>query len=236
MWIAAREDRHGDALEHSLQAQDLFRAAGNQAGQARVLTDIAYGHAALGRYEQALGYCEQALARARELGERSWEDVIWDTFGFIHRRLGDYQQSVTCYRQALEICRESGDRFNEAACLDVLGDTYQDAGSDDDARQAWSQALRIFDEVGHPDADELRAKLQPPGARTEFQLGLKLPGQRVHWSLPAAGAGVLGMATRPHRHHASRRSSSVQAMAYTMATNRHITPKPGQGWRVWAEW
>src|SRR6516165_4002051 len=23
-------------------------------------------------------------------------------------------------------------------------------------------------------------------------------------------------------------------MAYTMATNRHIRPKPGQGWRVWA--
>src|ERR1700732_3477228 len=23
-------------------------------------------------------------------------------------------------------------------------------------------------------------------------------------------------------------------MAYTMATNRHITPKPGQGWREWA--
>src|SRR5579859_2430058 len=44
------------------------------------------------------------------------------------------------------------------------------------------------------------------------------------------------MATRPDRRHASRRSSSVQAMAYTMATNRHITPKPGQGWRVWAEW
>ena len=40
----------------------------------------------------------------------------------------------------------------------------------------------------------------------------------------------------PGRHHASRRSSSVQATAYTMATNRHITPKPGQGWRVWAEW
>src|ERR1700678_186664 len=43
------------------------------------------------------------------------------------------------------------------------------------------------------------------------------------------------MAMRSDRHHASRRSRSVQAMAYTMATNRHITPKPGQGWRVWAE-
>ena len=35
------------------------------------------------------------------------------------------------------------------------------------------------------------------------------------------GAGVLGMATRPDRHHASRRSSSVQAMASTMATKRN---------------
>jgi hypothetical protein len=25
-------------------------------------------------------------------------------------------------------------------------------------------------------------------------------------------------------------------MAYTMAVNRHITPKPGHGWRVWAAW
>ena len=25
-------------------------------------------------------------------------------------------------------------------------------------------------------------------------------------------------------------------MAYTMATNRHITPKPGHGWREWADW
>src|SRR5580692_5824572 len=36
--------------------------------------------------------------------------------------------------------------------------------------------------------------------------------------------------------YASRRSSSVQATAYAMATNRHITPKPAQGCRVWADW
>src|ERR1700689_1810493 len=50
------------------------------------------------------------------------------------------------------------------------------------------------------------------------------------------GPGSWVLATRPDRHHASRRFSSVQAMAYTMGTNRHITPKPGQGWRVWAAW
>src|ERR1700678_1196662 len=42
------------------------------------------------------------------------------------------------------------------------------------------------------------------------------------------------MAMRSDRHHASRRSRSVQAVTYTMATNRHITPKPGQGCRLWA--
>ena len=60
------------------------------------------------------------------------------------------------------------------------------------------------------------------------------------WSAPThrsrARNQVSGAASRAakHRHHASRRSSSVQAMAYTTATNRHITPKPGQGWRLWA--
>jgi len=49
-----------------------------------------------------------------------------------------------------------------------------------------------------------------------------------------AHAVYVAALTRPDRHQASRWSSSVQAMAYTMATNRHITPKPGQGWRLWA--
>jgi hypothetical protein len=58
----------------------------------------------------------------------------------------------------------------------------------------------------------------------------------VVWSLPAAGIGVAGYVDAPHRYHASRRFNIIQAMAYTMATNRHMTPKPGQGWRLCAEW
>jgi hypothetical protein len=56
------------------------------------------------------------------------------------------------------------------------------------------------------------------------------------WSWSQKAAYKLRSTSFAGRPHASRRSSSVQAMAYTMATNRHITPKPGQGWRVWAEW
>ena len=52
----------------------------------------------------------------------------------------------------------------------------------------------------------------------------------------APGVAVFLALGGPGRRHASRRSSSVQAMTYTMATNSHITPKPGQGARVCAAW
>ena len=51
-----------------------------------------------------------------------------------------------------------------------------------------------------------------------------------------AATGLAGVSPAPCRHHVSRRSSNLQAMAYTMPTKRHMTPKPGQGWSVWAEW
>ena len=69
------------------------------------------------------------------------------------------------------------------------------------------------------------------GSRPRLQKH-RFPSQTVR-GRPQGPPGSAGCRSP---RHASRRSSSVQAMAYTMATNRHITPKPGQGWSVWAEW
>ena len=48
----------------------------------------------------------------------------------------------------------------------------------------------------------------------------------AHWSLPAVGARVLSTATCSGCHHASRQSSSVQAMAYAITTNRRFLGSP----------
>jgi DNA-binding SARP family transcriptional activator/tetratricopeptide (TPR) repeat protein len=158
-WLSARLGRPAVALSHVLQALDLFRAAGNHAVRGRVLGDIGWCHAQLGNHRQALRYCEQALAATRETGERNWEAGTWDSLGFTHRGLGNVEQATVCYRRALDMYRQLGDRYNEAGTLASLGETYSAARDVDAARRTLRAALDIFDELNHPDAELVRAKL-----------------------------------------------------------------------------
>ncbi len=169
-WLSSRLGRPAVALSHVLQALDLFRVAGNHAVRGRVLGDIGWCHAQLGNYHQALVYCEQALAAIQEVGERNWEAGTWDSLGLAHRGLGNVEQATMCYRRALDMYRQLGDRYNEAGTLACLGDTHNAARDFDAARRTWRAALDIFDELNHPDADPVRAKL---AAGTERDLLLR---------------------------------------------------------------
>jgi DNA-binding SARP family transcriptional activator/tetratricopeptide (TPR) repeat protein len=158
-WLSERQQRPADALSHALRAQDLYRAADHRTGQAMVLNEIGYSHALLGNYQQALTYCQRALAAIQELGARSWEEATWDSLGYIHHQLDNHQQAVTCYQRSLDLCRERANSYNEAGTLDRLGDVHHSAGDLAAACRAWTHALRIFDEIDHPDGDQVRAKL-----------------------------------------------------------------------------
>jgi hypothetical protein len=48
----------------------------------------------------------------------------------------------------------------EADALTHLGDTRQAAGDTGSARAAWQQALAILDDIGHPEAQAVRDRLQ----------------------------------------------------------------------------
>ena len=150
-------------LSHSLQALDLYRAAGHLPGQVWVRNNIGYSHALLGNHQQAITYCQRALAGIQEIGERCWEAATWHSLGYIRHQLGNYQQAVSCHERSLDICRELADRYNEADTLDHLGNVHYSAGDTDTAHRTWTRALRIFDEIGHPDRDRVRAKLRPRG-------------------------------------------------------------------------
>jgi len=164
-WLCERDQRPADALSHAMRALDLFRAAGDRPGEAMALNDIGYCRALLGDYQDAITYCEQALDAIQQLGERNWEAATWDSLGYIHHQLGDYQQSVACYQRAIGLYRELTDRFNEADTLDHLGDVQLSAGDAAAAQQTWTAALRIYDQLDHPDGDQVRAKLDPAAHR-----------------------------------------------------------------------
>ncbi|WP_181871002.1 tetratricopeptide repeat protein [Sphaerisporangium album] len=159
-WVCECLDRRDQALEHDLRALELFRAAGHKSGQGRALNAVGWDYVRLGRYEIAIAHCQEALTLHQALGNSPGEARAWDSLGYAHHHLGDHDEAVTCYRRSLEHYRQGGDRYGEAETLIHLGDAHHAAGAPDAASQAWRDALVILDDLGHSDAEEVRAKLR----------------------------------------------------------------------------
>jgi DNA-binding SARP family transcriptional activator/tetratricopeptide (TPR) repeat protein len=165
-WVAERQGRYSDALDHNEQALELYRAAGHRAGQADALNSAGFCHALTGNYERARAYSRQALPLLSELGNRLHMAHAWDSIGYAEHHLGRLAEAAECYRQAASLYQEVGNRYQEAVTITHLGDAYHADRRTQDAREAWQQALDILDDLHHPDAEDVRAKLMPAaGAR-----------------------------------------------------------------------
>jgi DNA-binding SARP family transcriptional activator/tetratricopeptide (TPR) repeat protein len=157
--ISDREGHLADALGHDKQALRLFRAIGHRSGQASALNSIGWSHVLLGDPKQGRVSCQESLALHRELGDRAGEANAWDSLGYAEHQLRHFSRAADCYQQALMLFRELGDRYQQADTLQHLADTCRSSGDLTGARQAWQQALAILDDLQHPDADQVRAKL-----------------------------------------------------------------------------
>jgi tetratricopeptide (TPR) repeat protein len=79
--------------------------------------------------------------------------------GYTEYHVGDFGEAAHCYERALSIFRTVGDRWGEAETLTYLGDVRRAAGELLQARKNWQQALAILDDLQHPHAVRVRAKL-----------------------------------------------------------------------------
>ncbi|GIH22722.1 hypothetical protein Aph01nite_10320 [Acrocarpospora phusangensis] len=153
-----RLGRHAEALERARQALDLLQDGDDPAGEAVTLNAVGWHLAQLGQHREAWPYCDRALTLLYELGDHSGQAYTWDTLGYIHHHLGEHQRAASCYRHAITLYQELGVRYHEAESLIHLGDV-QAASDTGAARGTWRRALSILDDLGHPDADGVRAKL-----------------------------------------------------------------------------
>lgn len=163
-WTYYQNGRPKMALSHNKRANRLFRATGSLAGQADTLNAIGWQLALQGDLREALSHCEQAQAIFHEIGDADGEAAAWDSLGYIHHQRGQQQKAIDCYQRALEIYHDRGDRYYTADTLIHLADTHDSKGEPEAARAAWRHALSILDDLRHPDADGLRARLEgmPP--------------------------------------------------------------------------
>src|SRR5262249_13761565 len=102
---------------------------------------------------------QRAVTLHREVGNPQGEAEAWDSLGYAHHHLGRHESAVACYRGALDLFHAVGDRCSEALALSSLGDTLDAAGDAGAARDAWRRALHPLDQLGHPDAEAIRARL-----------------------------------------------------------------------------
>jgi tetratricopeptide (TPR) repeat protein len=146
-----------EALRLSETAQDdpymqLVRAS--------ALNGSAWYNAHLGELGQARAHCTQAIELCQSIGYSPGEAGTWDTLGFVWQRLGDHAEATACFLRAVALEREMGSRFNLAMALAHLGDTHVSTGDLRAARQVWAEALTILADLHHPEAFEVRAKLE----------------------------------------------------------------------------
>lgn len=157
--VLERQGRYREALSHAEQALDLYRRTNHQAGQARALNAVGWHYTLLGEHPKALAYCRRALDLQSTTGDLHGRAATWDSLGHIHHHLQQYEQAIDCYQQSLELFRHAGDRCSVAGTLTRLGDSHQKLGEDEVARLIWGEALQIFEELEHPDAQRVRARL-----------------------------------------------------------------------------
>jgi tetratricopeptide (TPR) repeat protein len=91
-----------------------------------------------------------------------------NSLGNCHHRLGDHARAIERFRQALDIYRELGDRYYEADTLADLMGPLEAMGDIDAARSAGEDAVAILEELGHSEADRVRARVAGLAARTNM--------------------------------------------------------------------
>ncbi|MEU7868801.1 BTAD domain-containing putative transcriptional regulator [Dactylosporangium sp. NPDC049140] len=159
-WLLERQERPAEALAHAERALELFGAAGHRAGQAKARNAVGWLHALLGDHTATVHHCRQALALQQELGDGLGAAQTWHSLGFAYSAMGDDTQAILCYKSAEDLFHRSGYLFNEALVLTASADIHASSGRHDQARADLRRAYDILRRLGHPTADEVRAKLE----------------------------------------------------------------------------
>ncbi|MEU8639454.1 BTAD domain-containing putative transcriptional regulator [Amycolatopsis sp. NPDC048633] len=144
------------ALETSLE---LCREAGFVVGQAKVLGNVGLVLATMGRTEEARQRLAEAAAFAARLGDRHLEATVQHNLGYARACDGRFIEAERSYQQALLIREDIGDAEGRASTLEKIGTLLHDTGNPAHGTRYWEAALVVFDEIAHPKAAEVRARL-----------------------------------------------------------------------------
>ncbi|MDX2757709.1 tetratricopeptide repeat protein [Streptomyces europaeiscabiei] len=152
------------ALPHARLALAMAERTGDPFALADGLTSVAQQWELLGEHAVALDHSRRALDLYTRLGHLDGQAGILIGMGRAEQGLGRPTAAIGHYQVSLELDRALGDRYREAHALEHLGNAHAEIGGREDARALWEEALALFEDLHHPDAEPVRAKLRTPAA------------------------------------------------------------------------
>ncbi|MEV0743452.1 BTAD domain-containing putative transcriptional regulator [Streptomyces sp. NPDC050549] len=152
--------RTRNAVTLARQSTEIYDSMGNsmRGADARYVLGLALTRS--GDLDSATIRLLEALEVFRESRQRLWEGMALFRLAEVDIAGQHYAQAAANAEAALTVLHGIGGEWRHATVLTVLGRALTGVGQTDRARVCQQEALRIFEEVGSPEAAELRVTIQ----------------------------------------------------------------------------
>jgi len=158
--IHHRRGNYATAARCYQESLAIHQATNNRYRKAVTLSNLGMAYRSQLEHAKAMTCYEEGLSLFRQLGDQRGQATILTNLGELHEAEGRLAEAVACHQESLAISRTVGDRPGEAEALRGLGDALHALGRGQEARTRWQQALDITEQLGLPEADEVRARLR----------------------------------------------------------------------------
>jgi len=148
-----------EGLTACRRALVIYRSIGDLPDEADVLNDIGEIYQSAACYDEALVHHQKARLIAEEIGNLYQQVIALRNVADTHRRSGQYGEAFEHYATALQLAREVGDPYEEGKIHQGIAETTLSTQTPAAARIVFRQALDIFEQLGVPEADEVRIRI-----------------------------------------------------------------------------
>jgi len=148
------------AIDYLEQSVAMFRELGDRSmlGHALVYLGIVQ-KASVGRQDEGMDTLRQSVTILREVGDRNAEAEALDSLGRAYQDRRRYGEALECFERRRTIYHELGNRRLWADSTAAIGRLFKSAGNNAAARDYLQQALAVLEELGVPEALNVRAQL-----------------------------------------------------------------------------
>ncbi|MFF0245272.1 BTAD domain-containing putative transcriptional regulator [Streptosporangium sandarakinum] len=147
-WFLYARNHLDDLFEISEVGLSSARRAGDQHGEAEILSDLGYANMFVGRHIEHLHYQEQALGIWRALADRKGEVKGLRHVSYALQLAGQPARSIEVGEECLALSRDIGDRLDQFTAMDGLAINYLVVGRYQEAIQLLSECLVYWREQG----------------------------------------------------------------------------------------